>query len=282
MFPSAPPFTGALRLARLSDVPRIGVVAASAFYHSSWFQYERPYYQKYPLDTLSSYRSSFRTAILDPNSIVLVIEATLDRNESSKVYDALADSYPAFEDQIPDDMLQKNRAVVSVAAYSLVTDSPRRGQFQPDDEHDHFPPDPPQHRDKDKTAADNMEKYLHPQEAEVFEGCLVIDMMVTHPAYWSKGHATTVTNWILDLARLDRSVLGVAGAPMGKVFFSGIGFEEVKTVEIPGYKAHPKPIYAWLARKNESMSTGGESSPTELTPITSQSEGSIPDSPELK
>lgn len=132
MFPPAPAFANGLRLARLSDMPRVGVVAASAFYHSSWFGYERPYYDDFPLDTLSSYRDSFRKAVLDPDSIVLVVEDTLDRNESSKVYDSLAKAYPSFEDQIPDDLLKQGKAVVSVASFSLLPDSARHGQFQPE------------------------------------------------------------------------------------------------------------------------------------------------------
>lgn len=89
MFPPAPAFKGALRLARLSDIPRIGVVAAASFYHSSWSVYERLYYESYPLDTLSSYRSSFRRAVLEPDSVVLVVEDDLDRSEAARVYDAL-------------------------------------------------------------------------------------------------------------------------------------------------------------------------------------------------
>jgi len=91
---------------------------------------------------------------------------------------------------------------------------------------------------------------------------MVIDMMVTHPAYWRKGHATTITAWFLELAKLDGIGLGVAGAPMGKVFFSHIGFKEAKTVEIPDYEAHPSPIYAWLGlldvNKDQSGGKNGE------------------------
>ena len=132
MIPPAPAFTGGLRLARVSDICRIGVVAASSFYHSSWFAYERPYYEKYPLDTLSSYRNSFHKAVLDPNAVVLVVEDTLDKHESSKVYNALASVYPPFEEQIPGYMLDRGRAIVSVASFSLLPNSSRRGQFQPE------------------------------------------------------------------------------------------------------------------------------------------------------
>lgn len=74
--------------------------------------------------------------------------------------------------------------------------------------------------------------------------------MVTHPAYWRKSHASHVIKWFLDLAKQDHVGLGVAAAPMGKVFFSHVGFQEVKEVEIPGYEAHPDPVYAWLGRLN--------------------------------
>ena len=134
MFPAAPPFTGALRLARLADVPRISVVAAASFFHSSWFGYERPYFNQYPQDTLSSYRNSFRNAILDPDSVVVVVEDTLDRAEASHVYGALAAVYPSFEEQIPKESLKKGNAIVSVASFSLLPNSPRHGQFQPEGE----------------------------------------------------------------------------------------------------------------------------------------------------
>lgn len=132
MFPVAPPFTGALRLARLTDVSRIGVIAAASLFHSPWFAYVRPHYDKYPEDTMSSYRDSFRKAILDPDSIVLVVEDDLDRSESQHVYEALAGAYPPLEEQIPSNCLNKSKAVVSVASFSLIPGSQRHGQFQPD------------------------------------------------------------------------------------------------------------------------------------------------------
>lgn len=131
MFPPAPPF-GTTRLARLADLPRIGVCAASAFFHSSWFGYERPYYAKYPHDTLSSYRNSFRKAILHKDQVVLVVEASLDANEAQHVYPALRDNYPAFKDQIPPDQLKTGKAIVAVASLSLQPNSPRHGQFLPE------------------------------------------------------------------------------------------------------------------------------------------------------
>ena len=84
---------------------------------------------------------------------------------------------------------------------------------------------------------------------------MVIDMMVTHPAYWRNGHARLITDWFVDLARLDQVGLGVAAAPMGKIFFKKVGFQKVKEVEIPGYEAHPTPIYAWLGHLDPEAGT---------------------------
>ena len=130
MFPPAPAFTDAVRLARLTDIPRIGVIAAAPFYHSSCFAYERPYFAKYPLDTLSSYCNAFLNALLDPDSVVLVTEDTLDQKEASHIYDALRNVYPPLDEQIPRDMLDSGRAIVSVATVSLLPNSSRHGQFQ--------------------------------------------------------------------------------------------------------------------------------------------------------
>ncbi|KAJ8132955.1 hypothetical protein O1611_g675 [Lasiodiplodia mahajangana] len=284
MFPPAPQFSGTVRLAKLADIPRVGIVAAASFYHSSWFKYERPYYDKYPLDTLSSYRDSFRKAIRDPDSVVLVVEDSLDRNESEKVYDALARVYPPFEEQIPDEGLRKGKAVVSVAAFSLLPESSRHGQFQPEgplltcscpkwkvnlnlDEGIKLPDDPVQRRDTNQTATENMSKVLHPKEVKTFKHHFVIDMMVTHPAYWRRGHASAITKWYLDLSGMDQVGIGVAGAPMGKVFFSSLGFEESSTVEIPGYPEHPKSVFAWLGLREVENTNSTSTLGVVFTPV---------------
>ncbi|KAH7008857.1 hypothetical protein EDB80DRAFT_872648 [Ilyonectria destructans] len=233
MYPAAPAFKGTMRLAQLSDVPRIGVVAAAAFYHSSY------------------YRKSFRSAILDPDSVVLVVEDTLNETEVASVYAALSGVYPSFEQQIPKHLLDQNKAVVAVDSFALAPNSSRRGQFQPHGDNSEAPDDPVSNRDKNSTASTNMEEVLHPQEVEV------IDMMVTHPAYWRRGHATLAAEWFIHLARHDQIDLGVAAAPMGKALFTHLGFTEAKTVEIPGYDDHPGPIYAWLGLRDVKVEESG-------------------------
>ncbi|KAH6709013.1 hypothetical protein BKA61DRAFT_677917 [Leptodontidium sp. MPI-SDFR-AT-0119] len=195
MFPASPAFEGALRLARLSDITRIGVVAAASFYHSS------------------CYRDSFRKGVLDPDSIVLVVEATLDQKESIHVYDALAAVYPPFDVQIPKDMLENGKAIAAAAIFSLLPHSPRHGQFQPQPEggDPKTPDDQLLNRDKNPIASQIMDEVLHPKK--IFKGRMAIDMMVTHPAYWRSGHATLIARWFIELAKLDGIGLGVAGLP---------------------------------------------------------------------
>jgi len=132
MVPPIPSF-GALRLARLADLSRISVVAAAGFFYSSWWPYERLYANSYPNDTLASYRNMYRKAIFDPNVVVLVVEDSLDKNEIDSVYDSLAKVYPDWEHQIPLESLKAGKAVVGITSLALLPDSPRSGQFLPDD-----------------------------------------------------------------------------------------------------------------------------------------------------
>lgn len=58
------------------------------------------------------------------------MEGKLNTTEASTVYEALASVYPAFDEQIPNEMLEKGKAVVAVASFSLLPNSKRHGQFQ--------------------------------------------------------------------------------------------------------------------------------------------------------
>lgn len=125
------PELGGLRLARLSDLPRIGIVAAAGFYRSPVFQYQRPYHDLFVHDTVSNYKGAYLRSIWDPNSIVLVVEDTMDWNEADHVHAALRKAYPTLEDQVAPGSLGAGKAIVGVASVSLRPGSQRAGQFQP-------------------------------------------------------------------------------------------------------------------------------------------------------
>jgi hypothetical protein len=128
MTPSVPAF-GRLRLAKLSDLRRIGFVAAASFYHSTFFPYSRPFFADYPSDTAASYRAEYQEGILDPKKIVLVALEDPKDNEVDSVYDALKRIYP--EKIVPSDD-DDGQVIVGVVSMSLEMDPKRHGKFQPE------------------------------------------------------------------------------------------------------------------------------------------------------
>lgn len=120
---SLPPFDG-VRLATSEDLPRIATVAAAGFFHSPSFQFQRVHHDKYPDDTLLSYRTEYHAAILDPASVVLVTEDTLINGEGESVYKALqaASAYsPGAAFGV--------KTVVGVASINIKPGSSYIGQF---------------------------------------------------------------------------------------------------------------------------------------------------------
>ncbi len=134
MILTPPPPLGRLRLAKLSDVPRIAVVAAAGFWHSPVFQYERPRFNRYPYDTLASYRREYQQAILDPKTAVLVIEDEYRKDEVSHAYDALSIVYPTLHEQLPPEEWESSTLIVGVGSLRLQPQGARYGAFQPEGE----------------------------------------------------------------------------------------------------------------------------------------------------
>ena len=121
------PSFGALSLARLSDLPRIGIISTASFYHSPVFHYLRPKYEQYLKDTIASYATSCQSGILDPDSVVIVAEQQYNKDETAYVFDELKDNYPALEDQVSPESVASGRVIVGTATFSLKADPARRG-----------------------------------------------------------------------------------------------------------------------------------------------------------
>ncbi|EAT84842.1 hypothetical protein SNOG_07376 [Parastagonospora nodorum SN15] len=83
------PQVHSVRIATLDDLPRIAFVAASAFFWSPTFRYQRPHYGEYPKDTLASYWNEYEESIRDPAYVVLVAEDFIETDEADHVYEAL-------------------------------------------------------------------------------------------------------------------------------------------------------------------------------------------------
>ena len=121
--PDYPPL-GNLRIANLDDVMRIGIVATAGFRYSPLFRWTRAYHEKYPADTVLSYRTKNKAAIEDPNSIVLVVEDEyiVDENKHTSAI-------------IPDDDAWTppragTKVVVGLVILSLQPGSKRKGQLK--------------------------------------------------------------------------------------------------------------------------------------------------------
>ena len=137
--PLTPPQPPTLRLARLSDLPRISLVATAGLSQSETFQYQRPFFNTYPgtaypLDAVAAEWKKLQKAILDPTRAVIVVEAALDTDESIRVSRSLRRAYP----ELDDDYYPKNpagkRGIVGVASWCFPEGSRRLGEFMPDGE----------------------------------------------------------------------------------------------------------------------------------------------------
>jgi hypothetical protein len=121
------PNVGGVRLATLEDLPRIAIVAASAFFWSPTFRFQRPHYKEFPMDTINSYSREYEAAILNPTYVVLVTEDVLEADEAEHVYNALQFAYqPLFPGE---------RGIVGVCSILLKPGSCYVGHLQPKCKH---------------------------------------------------------------------------------------------------------------------------------------------------
>jgi hypothetical protein len=130
--PAAIPSFGTLRLARVSDLWRIGFVSAASFYHSTFFSYYRPGYRDFSNDTVASYRFEAHNAILNPSMIVLVAEDEYREDEIDFVYDALKSIYPFRKDSGESTPKAGDKVIVGIMNLSLLFNPGRNGQFVPE------------------------------------------------------------------------------------------------------------------------------------------------------
>ena len=124
MYPSPVPSMKPLRLASPRDILRIGLVATCGFRHSPIFDWERPYHEKYPEDTLLSLRQAFASVIKSPEYAVLV---ALDKYEPDEAKKSKAIIPPNNGAKIP---AEGDEVIVGVACWKLEPGSKRIGKFQ--------------------------------------------------------------------------------------------------------------------------------------------------------
>ena len=163
---STPPFPKSVRLAQISDIQRLGIIATASLFYSSWFHHKRPFYKEYTSDAVTSYAESFRKAILNPQLVVLVAEDTLKSDEIERVFPELKLMLQATRtplDAVPEGTTTY-QVIVSAAILSLTTNSAFHGVFQPKEQYADTSSPELQDRDSSEQAGHIFNESLHPRE----------------------------------------------------------------------------------------------------------------------
>jgi len=107
------------------EILRISIVAAAGFRYSPVFDWERPYHEKYPHDTLLSYRQELLGLMKRHDGIVLVAIDKYDTDENSITKAVIPDGNGW-------DPPAAGQEVVRVGCWKLPLGSERAGDFQND------------------------------------------------------------------------------------------------------------------------------------------------------
>jgi N-acetylglutamate synthase-like GNAT family acetyltransferase len=74
-----------------------------------------------------------------------------------------------------------------------------------------------------------------------FTGNMVLQGLAVHPAYWRRGHASTLIQWGLKLADLDQVSIVVSSSANGEVVYEKAGFRKSEGVTI--HNKDKKTVY---------------------------------------
>ncbi|EDU48623.1 conserved hypothetical protein [Pyrenophora tritici-repentis Pt-1C-BFP] len=215
------PSVHGVRVATPDDLHRISTVAAAAFFFSPTFQFQRPFHQKFPSDTIASYFMQYEAAIRDPLCLVLVAEDTLVADEAKHVYEALRG---AFSSQPSDQgivgvcsiQLKPNSSYIDHLQQRPTLTSPAANQHGVND----------LRRDQSAEAVAIYNEVTRPAKLKHLDGNMRLSTLAVAPAYWRRGHARRLVSFCTQLADLDNAVLGVSATPHGAKVASKAGFQE--------------------------------------------------------
>nr|POE47696.1 hypothetical protein CFP56_01027 [Quercus suber] len=123
-FPGYPSFAHGLRLATPADLSRLAELSVLGFKDSEIFRYERPEYNKFPFDAVTSFYNIYRAQLVNPRAVVIVAE---DNQRSDEAIHLSSQS----KDRLDDSNAHSERVVVGVGIWILPSGSIREGQFVP-------------------------------------------------------------------------------------------------------------------------------------------------------
>ena len=69
-----------------------------------------------------------------------------------------------------------------------------------------------------------------------------MEMVVVHPAYWRRGHGTTLVGWGMKLANIDQVRQGVIAAKMGEDLYTRMGYTNLEDLHLDGDEQTPEGL----------------------------------------
>nr|POE54283.1 delta(24)-sterol reductase [Quercus suber] len=221
-FPQYPQLGHGVRLATPEDLPRMADLSVLGFKESEIFRYERPEYNKFPVDAVASFYNIYRSQLKNPRAIVVVAE---DFKKSDEI------SHLPNQNGEPDSGdAPAKRVVVGVGVWILPKDSPREGQFVVSDVGE---PTLAFNRDSSPRRIELFTRISETTGEKYFKGKLVFNKLVVHPSYLRRGHAKAILQWGLRLADEDALDQGVIPAHMAELVYLRQGYEVIGEMHIP-------------------------------------------------
>ena len=71
-------------------------------------------------------------------------------------------------------------------------------------------------------------------------------MVAVHPAYWKRGHGSSLVKWSRSLSDLDAVPQCVSAADMGARLYKHLGYSFVTRIEEPGDNDDREGVYTEL------------------------------------
>lgn len=243
--PSLPPST---RPALPSDIPRLGLLFVSSFHYSPNTKWYRPHYPQYPEDMLAQYTAWSATYLQDPQYITLVTTDAFIPSERSKTE---AHFPPGVTTCLGEEVQAGDQVPVTIAIWKVGTERGRAwrrgaGKIL---EGAVFPAAPElKMRDWHQGHAEAMLGIeREAKERCGFDRLVELDMLVTHPAYWGRGHGSRMVRWGLEYSRLNGVGQGVTGPPMGMRVYLKEGFVEREKMVWAGDEVSPEGLAKQIA-----------------------------------
>lgn len=244
-FPSIPPFWP-LRIAKLLDVMRMGIITYAAFEKTTQLTWTFPNHTCWPHQVLQLERQRLASYMHTPNHVVVVVEDLYDPDEAAKTNITIPSNDPA---PCPVSRWTEGEAIVGVAVWKFESDSTRIGQFSEQQQAGLFPrfsrvephlPFHEEHQDRYWDAIDEM-------NAKYFGPCgMMLETLAVHPAYWGRGHGKRLVEWSRALAHMDGISMGVLASDISLKFYQKQQYQLLDTLRLKGDEASPAGMTTYI------------------------------------